>query len=390
MTISEVAIADLKARNPCDQVAAKWVTLRRHGTSLIGPCPICSENRTSRKATKFQCWPDRWACAGACADGGDVIKLVMKVEGLDFLRAVDWLGGAQEIDPAKAAEREKERTAARERAEKESGIFRERARGKAFDTWHQGKPLAGSPVEQYLRLRGLSALPERLPLRFAPQLAYFHGEEVNEIGRKAPRIIYRGPAMLAPIVDASGRFRALHTTWLDLSRPSGKALIKDPETGDELPAKKVRGSKAGNRIELVAVKDPAQLIIGEGIETVLSVWLALERAGDDLARTAFWSGVDLGNIGGRAAETVSHPTLKSDAGRALRIPGPYPASGSAAIAIPDAVTDIVLLGDSDSDRVKTECALVRAAARWARASLAVHLAWAPPGRDFNDLLRAAA
>jgi hypothetical protein len=387
--ISEAALLELKDRNPCDQVAAKWVALRRHGASLIGPCPICSENRTSRKATKFQCWPDRWACAGACSDGGDVIKLVMKVEGLDFRAAIDWLGGAQEIDAAKAAEREKEHAAARELAEKESNVFRERARGKAFDTWRQGKPLPGSPVEQYLRLRGLSALPERLLLRFAPQLAYFHGEEVNEIGRKAPRIIYRGPAMLAPIVDAAGKFRALHTTWLDLDQSKGKALIEDPESpGDELPAKKVRGSKLGNRIELVPIKDPAQLIIGEGIETVLSVWLALERAGQDLARTAFWSAVDLGNLGGRAAKTVSDPMLKSDAGRALRVPGPEPDSDSRAIAIPDTVADVVLLGDGDSG-IKTECALVRAAARWARPSRVVRLAWAPPGQDFNDLLRAA-
>jgi hypothetical protein len=203
--------------------------------------------------------------------------------------------------------------------------------------------------------------------------------------------------MLAPIVDAKGKFRALHTTWLDLNRPNGKALIKDPETGDELPAKKVRGSKAGNAIHLVhATERPHTLFIGEGIETVLSVWLALrmdrERNNDALGMVnmIFWSAVDLGNIGGRAAETVPHPARKTAGGRVQRVPGPEPDMASPAIAIPDSVTDLVLLGDGDSDRFTTQCALARAARRYAAPGRTVRVAWAPDGEDFNDELRKAA
>ena len=210
-------------------------------------------------------------------------------------------------------------------------------------------------------------------------------------------VVHRGPAMLAPIVDAAGRFRALHTTWLDLTQPNGKALIKDPETGDELPAKKVRGSKAGNRIRLVrATERPHTLFIGEGIETVLSVWLALrmdrERNKDALGivNMIFWSGVDLGNIGGRALETVPHPTAKTAGGRVQRVPGPDPDPDSSAIAIPDSVTDLVLLGDGDSDRFTTHCAIARAARRYAAPGRTVRVAWAPDGMDFNDELRKAA
>ncbi len=119
-------------------------------------------------------------------------------------------------------------------------------------------------------------------------------------GAKDAEVIHRGPCMLAPIVNAAGKFRALHMTWFDLTQPDGKVQIKDPETGDHLPAKKVRGSKAGNRIEVVPRKEATQLIMGEGIETVLSVWCGLLKEGGSLGDTAFWSAVDLGNLGGRA------------------------------------------------------------------------------------------
>ena len=266
--ISDAALADLRARNPCDQVAGKWVTLRRHGKKLIGACPICSENRTSRKATKFECDADGFVCAG-CSNGGDVIKLVQLVEQIDFLAAVAWLGGVQEIDPVTAASREEERAIAKARADQTNNQFRERERGKAYDIWRRAADMPIGPVKDYLRLRGLQ-LPPGCRLRCISDMPYYASGSIDAA------VVHRGPAMLAPIVDAAGRFRALHTTWLDLTQPNGKALIKDPETGDELPAKKVRGSKAGNAIRLVrATERPHTLMIGEGIETVLSVWLAL-------------------------------------------------------------------------------------------------------------------
>jgi hypothetical protein len=377
--ISDSALSDLKARNPCDQVAGKWVKLRPHGKKLIGACPICGGGK---RAMRFEVDADGWVCA-VCADGGDCLKLVMNVENLDFRGAVDWLGGAQEVDSVTAAAREQERAAARQKTEQANNQFRERERGTIYEMWKRAADMPIAPVEEYLRLRGLQ-LPPGCRLRCISDMPYYASGSIDAA------VVHRGPAMLAPIVDASGKFRAVHTTWLDLERPNGKALIKDPETGDELPAKKVRGSKAANRIELVAVKDPTQLIIGEGIETVLSVWLALDHAGRDLTHTAFWSAVDLGNLGGRAAETVPHPTLKTAGGRVQRVPGPEPDLTAPAIIIPDAVTELVLLGDGDSDRFTTHCALNRAAVRYERADRPVTIMWANDGCDFNDELRKAA
>src|SRR5690606_36500822 len=105
----------------------------------------------------------------------------------------------------------------------------------------------------------------------------FHGREPHprRADKDQARVIHRGPAMLAAIVGPDGAFSGLHITWIDLAQPKGKALIIDPDTGEELASKKVRGLKKGGRIELIRSASPHTLVLGEGIETVLSVWTAL-------------------------------------------------------------------------------------------------------------------
>src|ERR1035437_1438968 len=371
--ITEAELEDLKSRNPCDIVAGGWVSLRRHGQKMVGPCPICSADPKSRDATRFECWADGWVCA-VCADGGDVIRLVERVNGCSFMDAIAFLGGKRELVPGEAMLAEAHRAKLR--------AYRERERRKLWAMWHPAVPIAGTVAESYLALRHLTA-----PVTSTARLRYLANCPMYVTGAASTKPVHTGPAMLAAIVGADGRFSGLHITWLDLARPKGKAEVPDPTTGDLLPAKKVRGSKSGGRIEIVPRAAPRRLIIGEGIETVLAVWTALDGAGQDLTDTAFWSAVDLGNLGGRAAATVPHPTLKTANNHTRRVPGPVPDLTSPGLAIPDSVEDIVLLGDGDSDRFLTECALARAAARFAREGRTVCIAWAPAGSDFNDVLQ---
>jgi hypothetical protein len=395
--ISEQALDDLKDRHPCNKVAGDWVALRRGGKlGLRGPCPLHSPKANAKDSTAFECDAHRWVCA-VCADGGDVIKLVALRHGLDpkkdFKRVVEILGGAAEPDAERAKQLEADRKARGDKAERDDNIYRTRERKAARAIWDAGAPIAGSPAAQYLALRGLTELPPALELRYAPDVAFFHGEEENEIGRMAPRRIYSGPAMLAPIVLADGEFIAVHITWIDLELPNGKAIIVDPETGEPLLSKKVRGSKSGGVIRLFYPRLLNTWCIGEGIETGLSVWHALAiGAGRDLESMGwgFAAAVDLGNLAGRAVASVRHPSLVDAAGRARKVPGPAADLAAPGLALPAGASDVLLLGDGDSDRFSTQCALSRAQERFMAQGAAVRCAWAPDGADFNDELRAPA
>jgi len=402
MKISEAAIAELKLRHPCCDVAAQWVRLRKRGKKYIGPCPLHSSDPNARDSTSFECDADGWVCA-VCHTGGDVLKLVALYHGLDpaadFRAVVDLLGGVNEPSPERAAELEKERALRKAQREKDANEYREQQRRRAFAIWHAGCAWPGSPVERYLReARGVVAdLPTRPPhaLRYAPIVAYFDGEDIDEAGRKSPRVVYRGAAMLAPIVDAGGVFRGVHVTWLDPARPNGKAVITDPKTGEVLESKKVYGSVGGNYIPLIEAPalapgaDDRGLVgyAGEGIETVLSVYAALARAGRDLSRAWFRSTISLGNLAGASAASVRHPTLKDKAKRARRVPGPQPEPGADAFPVPQGTADVVLLGDGDSDPFTTACALRRGSLRLEAQGVSARVAMAPAGQDFNDQLR---
>jgi DNA primase len=122
--ISQAELADLKARNPVTEIAARYVRLRPHREGMIGPCPMCSLDPQKSDSTRFECDADKWVCA-VCTDGGDVISLVERVEHLDFLGAVEWLGGRRRFECSGTPQREldrQQRGLARERQAVESRV----------------------------------------------------------------------------------------------------------------------------------------------------------------------------------------------------------------------------------------------------------------------------
>ena len=385
---------DIKARNPLELVAGQYVKLRRAGGRLVGPCPVCGGRATSQR---FEIKDDgeSWVCP-VCPDGGDVIHLVMKVEGCDFRTAIERLGGRTEIDKAAAKKLFEEREKKRLQREKTSADFREKERKRLYQTWRRAGEIHGTAAAAYLEGRGL-VLPAACPgLRFLPEAPYFHGEQLDDRGRKSPIVLNRGPAMLAAFIRPDGTFGGLHTTWLSVATspdditPPKKIELHDPETGELLNAKKMRGSKAGAHIAITLTKDPKRLVVGEGIETVLAVWTAFHAAGRDLESTAFWAAGDLGNMAGRAAKTVPHPTLKRPNGRAVSVPNDQPDPDDPGLSIPDSVEELILLGDGDSEPVLTRFAMLRAARRYLQPGRIIRIAFAPAGADFNDVLRGAA
>lgn len=78
----------VRAANPIQVIAARYTQLTRAGRQLKGLCPLHQEDTPS-----FVVYPEqgRWWCYGACQTGGDVFKLVMLKEGLNFKGALAFL-----------------------------------------------------------------------------------------------------------------------------------------------------------------------------------------------------------------------------------------------------------------------------------------------------------
>ncbi len=337
---------------------------------------------------------------------GDPIAMVRHVHGCGFAAAVEMLTGKTELPRAEA----------KPLRDQKSEAYRQKERRRAWRIWEEGYAIdprkGGRLVRAYLEKRGIPFPGWPIPaLREADRVAYWQWSK----DARAFVQIHEGPAMLAAITGPDGAFIGLHRTWIDLSRPNGKAAIADPETGEILDAKKVRGSQRGGRIILrsvsraasppaggwpcdgaadsgrpaVAGSPSADLVIGEGIETVLS-YEALRGNGT----AELWCGVNLDNIAGRAASQVPHPsaTMRDRLGRERRrkVPGPEPAPDDRdCLAVPHHFATRILLGDADGDRFATQAAMIRARARLISTSGPARIDWAPDGQDFNDALRGA-
>ncbi len=88
-------IAAVRERSPIDEVVGEYLQLRSAGGgSLKGLCPFHDE-----KTPSFNVTPARglWYCF-SCADGGDVIKFIEKIDSLSFPEAVERLAARAGIE----------------------------------------------------------------------------------------------------------------------------------------------------------------------------------------------------------------------------------------------------------------------------------------------------
>ncbi len=84
------AIDEIKSKiDIVDLVSEAGVKLRHAGRNYTGFCPFHENKHTPA----FVVWPETgtWRCFGACNEGGDIFKFVMKKEGIDFKEALQKL-----------------------------------------------------------------------------------------------------------------------------------------------------------------------------------------------------------------------------------------------------------------------------------------------------------
>ncbi len=112
-------------------------------------------------------------------------------------------------------------------------------------------PVAGSLAEIYLCSRGITRPVPRSALRFHPKC--FHRDEGQT--KSIPR-----PALIAAVTDGAGALQGVHRTWL-APDGRGKAAVETQ--------RRAMGHLLGNAVRLTPCDDI--LVVGEGIETMLSV-----------------------------------------------------------------------------------------------------------------------
>ena len=93
--IRDEDIAAVRERSPIDEVVGEYLQLKNAGGgSLKGLCPFHEEKTPSFNVTParglFYCF--------SCAEGGDAIKFVQKIDGLSFVEAVERLAARAGID----------------------------------------------------------------------------------------------------------------------------------------------------------------------------------------------------------------------------------------------------------------------------------------------------
>lgn len=126
--------------------------------------------------------------------------------------------------------------------------------------FNSARPIGGTIAETYLNGRGI-IVPAQTSLRYHPHVYYW-----DDDGNRSAH-----PALLAAVHDNDGKFMAVNRIWID-RQCSGIALIPTP--------KKALGHLLGNAVRF---GEPGTiLIVGEGVETILS----LKTARPDLAMAA--------------------------------------------------------------------------------------------------------
>lgn len=192
MLIDKAEIERVKRANELVAfIRSRGVTLTQRGKQLVGLCPFHDDHEPSLVVDPKK---QLWNCLGACHEGGDVYRFVMKADGVDFRAAHRRLGG-------------------NEAESKSVGVEDQQWLQRAVDHYHT-RLLQTPAAQDYLRSRGITATEFVTAFR----VGYSDGtlaEKLPAEGRRALRRVgvltgsgcelLRG-CVIFPLVAASGSY----------------------------------------------------------------------------------------------------------------------------------------------------------------------------------------
>ena len=269
-------IAVVRERSPIDEVVGEYLQLRNAGGgSLKGLCPFHDE-----KTPSFNVTPARglWYCF-SCADGGDVIKFVEKIDNLAFPEAVERLAARAGIElryeqgghvPGQEQSQRRRLLAAHKAA---ADFYAERLH-----------TLTARPAREFLTERGFElADAERFGIGYAPPewealTRHLRGRGFTDAelmagglasqGRRGPVDRFRGRLMW-PVRDLTGDVIAFGARKL-AAEDDGPKYLNTPETPLFRKSSVLYGADLAKR----EIAQRRQAVVVEGYTDVMACHLA--------------------------------------------------------------------------------------------------------------------
>jgi len=307
-------------------------------------------------------------------DKGDILGLVQFVHGTDFAGAMklakDFLG----LRSMSAEERRTNQRRAKVQAEQDDADARrkeDQLRAFCEKRFLSGFPFGGgTPAEIHARdywreSRGIDidaiAMLDKSSFRFHPAIEYWSLAEFRRDERSRRMLkVKEGPkfpAILAAMRGPMGQFADHHVTFLDPVKPD-KAKLPPKKDGQPRSPRLMRCPNLGAVVRISHgpegmppehSTEPHPLILAEGMETGLSLALALPEA-------RVWA---CGSINGIKNAPVKFPFVSS----------------------------VIVAGENDWDKPQAQKALRSALTELERSGKPLDLMLSHLGSDFNDLMK---
>jgi DNA primase len=275
--IRDEDIALVRERSAVDEVVGEYLQLRSAGGgSLKGLCPFHDE-----KTPSFNVTPARglWYCF-SCAEGGDVIKFVQKIDNLSFVEAVERLAGRAGLE---LRYEQGGQVPGREHSQRRRLIEAHRAAADFFaERLHEAG--AAAPARAFLAERGFElADAERFGVGYAPAewealTRHLRGRGFTEQellagglatqGRRGAMDRFRG-RLIWPIRDLTGDVIAFGARKLNPDE-DGPKYLNTPET----PLFKKSSVLYGADLAKRDIAQRRQAVIVEGYTDVMACHLA--------------------------------------------------------------------------------------------------------------------
>ena len=274
--IRDEDIAAVRERSPIDEVVGEYLQLRNAGGgSLKGLCPFHDEKTPSFNVTParglFYCF--------SCAEGGDAIRFVQKIDGLSFVEAVERLAARAGVD---LRYEQGGYVPGQEQSQRRRLIDAHRAAAEFYAERLGGSDAA--PARAFLAERGFElADVQRFGVGYSPKAwedltRHLRGRGFTDSelitaglsreGNRGTRDRFRGRLMW-PIRDLSGDVIAFGARKLD-PEDDGPKYLNTPETSLFRKSTVLYGADLAKR----EIAQRRQAVIVEGYTDVMACYLA--------------------------------------------------------------------------------------------------------------------